>query len=227
MAVGNLNYGVVQVWLDIRSRALLYNTTGAYYECNLGQKPCRMRFFLARRNAALLTSPPQRPGTATGVWSVKLTYGPRWITYLLGVAGMSFLIWLVLWYLNNMQSTHQEGIRDPLGPMESQQTPLLSRKDDDLASWGSSYDGLSQDDEYNEDGLDLTAPQGRQVKDGEYNSNIRRLCAICFDAPRDCFFLPCGHHASCFECGTRIAEVAGTCPICRRPIKKVRKIYTV
>lgn len=89
--------------------------------------------------------------------------------------------------------------------MESQQTPLLSRKDDDLASWGSSYDGLSQDDEYNEDGLDLTAPQGKQVKDGEYNSNIRRLCAICFDAPRDCFFLPCGHYASCFECGTRYA----------------------
>lgn len=118
---------------------------------------------------------------------------------------MSFLIWLVFWYLNNMQSTHQEGTRDPVGPMESQQTPLLSRKDDDLTSWGSSYDGLSQDDEYNEDGLDLTAPQGKQVKDGEYNSNIRRLCAICFDAPRDCFFLPCGHYASCFECGTRYA----------------------
>ncbi|KAJ8550938.1 hypothetical protein K7X08_000308 [Anisodus acutangulus] len=227
VAVGNLNSGVVQVRLDIRSRVLLYNSTGAYYECNLGREQCSVRFFLARGNAALLTSPPQRPGTTTGVWGVKLSYGPRWITYLLGVGGMSFLIWLVFWYLNNMQSSHQEGISDPVQPIESQRTPLLSRKDDDLASWGSSYDGLSQDDEDNEDGLDLTAPQGRQVKDGEYNSNIRRLCTICFDAPRDCFFLPCGHHASCFECGTRIAEVAGTCPICRRPIKKVRKIYTV
>lgn len=227
MAVGNLNSGVVQVRLDIRSKVLLYNTTDAYYECNLRQKPCGMSFFLAGGNVALLTSPPQRPGIATGMWSVKLSYGPRWITYLLGVGGMSFLIWLVFRYLNNMQSTHLEGIRDPVGPMESEQTPLLSRKDDDIASWGSSYDGLSQDDEYNEGVLDLTAAQGRQVKDGEYNSNISRLCAICFDAPRDCFFLPCGHHASCFECGTRIAEVAGTCPICRRPIKKVRKIYTV
>ncbi|KAK6779728.1 hypothetical protein RDI58_021912 [Solanum bulbocastanum] len=227
MAVGNLNSGVVQVRLDIRSKVLLYNTTGAYYKCNLRQKPCGMSFFLAGRNVALLTSPPQRPGVATGMWSVKLSYGPRWITYLLGVGGASFLIWLVFRYLNNMQSTHQEGIRDPVGPMESQQTPLLSHKDDDIASRGSSYDGLSQDDEYNEDVLDLTTPQGRQVKDGDYNSNIRRLCAICFDAPRNCFFLPCGHHASCFECGTRIAEVAGTCPICRRPIKKVRKIYTV
>lgn len=117
---------------------------------------------------------------------------------------MSFLIWLVFRYLNNMQSNHQEGIRYPVGTMESQQTPLLSCKDDDLTSWGS-YDGLSQDDEYNEDGLGLTASQGRHVKDGEYNSNICRLCAICFDAPRDCFFLPCGHHASCFECGTRYA----------------------
>ncbi|KAM3216968.1 E3 ubiquitin-protein ligase APD1-like [Capsicum annuum] len=116
---------------------------------------------------------------------------------------MSFLIWLVLWYLNYIRSSHQEGIRDQVEQMESQQTPLLSHKDDDLASCGSSCDDLSQDDEYNEDALDLNAPQGRQVKDGEFNSNIRRLCAICFDAPRNCFFLPCGHHASCFECGTR------------------------
>lgn len=85
VAVGNLNFGVVQVRLDIRSRALLYNTTGAYYECNLRQKPCEMRLFLSRGDAALLTSPPQRPGIATGMWSVKLSYGPRWITYLLGV----------------------------------------------------------------------------------------------------------------------------------------------
>ncbi|XP_059305372.1 E3 ubiquitin-protein ligase APD2 isoform X2 [Lycium ferocissimum] len=208
VAVGNLNTGVVQVRLDIRSRALLYNTTGAYYECNLGREQCSMRFSLARGNSALLTSPSQRPDTATGMWSIKLSYGPRWITYLLGLGGMSFLIWLVFWYLNNMRSSHQEGISNPVRPMESQQTPLLSRKDDDLASRGSSYDGLSQDDEYNEDGLDLTAPQGRQVKDGEYNSNIRRLCTICFDAPRDCFFLPCGHHASCFECGTSDSTLA-------------------
>ncbi|XP_010326077.2 E3 ubiquitin-protein ligase APD2 isoform X3 [Solanum lycopersicum] len=85
VAVGNLNSGVVQVQLNIRSKVLLYNTTDAYYECNLRQKPCGISFFLDGGNVALLTSPPQRPGIAAGVWSVKLSYGPRWITYLLGV----------------------------------------------------------------------------------------------------------------------------------------------
>lgn len=30
------------------------------------------------------------------------------------------------------------------------------------------------------------------------------LCAICCDAPRDCFFLPCGHSATCYACGERL-----------------------
>ncbi|KFK22532.1 hypothetical protein AALP_AAs66306U000100 [Arabis alpina] len=49
--------------------------------------------------------------------------------------------------------------------------------------------------------------------------------AICFDAPRDCFFLPCGHCVSCYQCGTKIAEASGSCPICRRKLKKVKRIF--
>lgn len=107
----------------------------------------------------------------------------------------------------------------------SERTPLLSNKDDDLSSWGSSYDTVSQDDEELEpQAIGSLGP--RTTKDGEFR-NTRRLCAICFDAPRDCFFLPCGHCVACFACGTRIAEAAGACPICRRHMKKVRKIFTV
>ncbi|KAJ8642470.1 hypothetical protein MRB53_019164 [Persea americana] len=99
-------------------------------------------------------------------------------------------------------------------------------KDDDISSWGSSYDSVSHDEEDMEDRPGATSLEARSLKDVETNTP-RRLCAICYDAPRDSFFLPCGHCAACFTCGTRIAEDAGTCPICRRKMKKVRKIFTV
>lgn len=104
-------------------------------------------------------------------------------------------------FLNKFRCTREDGAEafEQAGP---ERAPLLSYKDDDLSSWGSSYDSLSNDEEDLEELLAAKSAEGKPLKDGEGN-NTRRLCGICFDAPRDCFFLPCGHCVSCFECGTR------------------------
>lgn len=115
---------------------------------------------------------------------------------------MTFLMLAAFHFLNYLQCRRQEANRIQFGETGSVRAPLLSNKDDDLSSWGSSYDSVSGDDEDPEDGQAAGSFEGKS-KDGEYNSNIRRLCAICFDAPRDCFFLPCGHCVACFTCGTR------------------------
>lgn len=85
----------------------------------------------------------------------------------------------------------------------AERTPLLLPKDDDdVSSWGSSYDSVSHDEE--EDRQEWQVLESSL--EGENNSssnNPRRLCVICYDSPRDCFFLPCGHCAACFTCGTR------------------------
>ncbi|KAA8517812.1 hypothetical protein F0562_015286 [Nyssa sinensis] len=227
VAVGNLKLEEVEVQLNIRVKAFLYNATEAYYTCSLAQGSCRLNVFFPNGNAALLTSPSPEQGSSSNEWYVKVSYGPQWVTYIVGIGGMTVLMLLAFHFLNNFQCTREEGTRYQFGEMRSERAPLLSRKDDDLSSWGSSYDSLSQEDEDPEDGLAVGSLEGKPPKDGEYNNNIRRLCAICFDAPRDSFFLPCGHCVACFACGTRIAELAGTCPICRRNIKKVRKIFTV
>lgn len=112
---------------------------------------------------------------------------------------------LVFWsfnLLNKLQSAHEGGAGHRSGGTEPQRAPLLSHKDDDLSSWGSSYDSLPQDEE----DLDFLPgdPIGEKLSgDGQTSNSTRRLCAICFDAPRDCFFLPCGHCVACFACGTR------------------------
>lgn len=69
--------------------------------------------------------------------------------------------------------------------------PLIPGKDDDNSSWCSSYSSI------------LTSTEELEGAHGDGQSSTRYLCAICFDAPRDCFFLSCGHCVACFQCGTR------------------------
>ncbi|KNA05990.1 hypothetical protein SOVF_185290 [Spinacia oleracea] len=57
-----------------------------------------------------------------------------------------------------------------------------------------------------------------------YDANI---CVICYDEQRNCFFVPCGHSATCFICAQRIFyEENRNCPVCRRFIGKIRKLFT-
>ncbi|PIN18383.1 putative E3 ubiquitin ligase [Handroanthus impetiginosus] len=51
-----------------------------------------------------------------------------------------------------------------------------------------------------------------------------KICVICYDDQRSCFFVPCGHCVTCNTCANRIiSEELKTCPICRTLIDKVRK----
>ena len=50
-------------------------------------------------------------------------------------------------------------------------------------------------------------------------------CVICFDAPKDLAFIPCGHKCVCPSCADHYDEENG-CPICRRPVVDVLRIYS-
>lgn len=80
-----------------------------------------------------------------------------------------------------------------------------------------------------------------------------KLCVICYDEQRNCFFVPCGHCATCYDCAQRysfddhvLCNICVTsknhshknifcrimegeskvCPICRRLIHKVRRLFS-
>ncbi|KAL7264295.1 hypothetical protein ACSBR1_002282 [Camellia fascicularis] len=227
IAVGNLNSEEVEVQLNFTIKGFLYNTTQAYYKCSLSHRLCSLKLFLLRANVAVLTSPATEQGVPYKEWFVKVSYGARWITYVLGSGIMTVIVLLAFRICNMLQITREDEIRFRVGEGGPERAPLLSHKDDDLLSQGSSYDSISHDEEEVDEWLIVPSIDGKASKEGESNSSPRRLCVTCFDAPRDCFFLPCGHCATCFACGTRVVEEAGTCPICRRTMKKVRKIFTV
>lgn len=55
-----------------------------------------------------------------------------------------------------------------------------------------------------------------------YDENI---CIVCYDNKRNCFFIPCGHCATCHSCAKRITEEENkNCPICRSVIRRVRRV---
>ncbi|XP_042959149.1 E3 ubiquitin-protein ligase APD2-like isoform X3 [Carya illinoinensis] len=197
IAVGNLHSEEVEVELKLTISAFLYNTTQAYYKCSLGSHFCSLKLVLLGVNVAVLTSPHLKEDADNG-WYVKLSYGPRWITYFVGS-----------------------------GELRPERAPLLLHIDDDISSWGSSCDSISQDGENSEDQPTVSGIEGEQITEKDNVNNPQHLCVICADTPKNCFFLPCGHCTACFTCGTRIAEEAGICPICQRKMKKVRKIFSV
>uniref|UniRef100_A0A0N5B0E2 Neuralized n=1 Tax=Syphacia muris TaxID=451379 RepID=A0A0N5B0E2_9BILA len=50
-------------------------------------------------------------------------------------------------------------------------------------------------------------------------------CKICMSAKVDCVIYTCGHMSMCFSCANEAWRVNGDCPICRKPITDVIKIY--
>ncbi|CAK8565932.1 unnamed protein product [Lathyrus sativus] len=222
VAIGNMNHQNVKVQLSFNVNALLYDTTNSYKRCSLDNNSCTIRTALSA-NIALLTTPGPREGvTNQECFDVNVSYEPRWMIYFIGTGVMAVIIICVLEFYQLIQTNNEENARFRFQQVEviSERAPLLSRKESDVTSLSSSYDSFSSDDE--------NFSEGKSILEGETSNNdLRCLCVICFDARRDCFFLPCGHFATCYACGIRIAAETCTCPICRRKMKKLRKIYIV
>ncbi|KAK9699137.1 hypothetical protein RND81_08G155500 [Saponaria officinalis] len=215
VAVGNLNLEDAEVKLHLSVRSSMYDTTNSFFKCDFTRGSCSLKIPFSGSTAAVLTTPGPREG-GDEVY-VRVTYEPRWLTYCICIGGMSLIMVWGFRLVKGLRGNDGDGVESTrVGP---DRAPLLSHKDDDISSLGSSYDSGSENDEpeeYLEDGPGAGAKKHKA-----------RQCVICFDASKDCFYIPCGHNASCFACGTRIVEEAGICPICRRKIKKVRKIYNV
>ena len=65
----------------------------------------------------------------------------------------------------------------------------------------------------------------RMLKDGEI-LEMEQKCKVCLDNLIDSVFLPCGHMMTCITCGFKLVSWLGiSCPICRKQIGGVAKIF--
>ncbi|KAK3138233.1 hypothetical protein QOZ80_5AG0366170 [Eleusine coracana subsp. coracana] len=209
IVVNNLNgHHDTMVQLNFRIRTLVYNTTGAEYRCSLNQHVCTYSLPFFGQNVAVLSS-DLKERLDSDEQRVNLSYEPRWIVYVVGSAILAIVLMLLYEIVSMLFDACSGGGRSS---SVEQRMPLVTNKEDDGASLGSSYDSVSNDGDGDE-----AEGSGEGGGDG---------CVICCDARRDCFFLPCGHSTTCYACGERIVEEHGSCPLCRRKLKKVRRIFS-
>ncbi|XP_010509207.1 PREDICTED: uncharacterized protein LOC104785650 [Camelina sativa] len=197
VTVANLKRKDVEVELTIDVRAVVFDTKQSSYNCTFGNGECifKLSAMSLVGSSIVVTS----PGLSQGVsiedeWNISISYEHRWVAYIIAT-GLVFCFILVA-----TQCCGGEG--DPTDD-DSPRKPLLADKDGNapFTNDDASLDG----------------------NDEEAGKESRCVCTICYDAPRDCFFLPCGHCVSCFRCGTKIKKAAGRCPICRRRMMKVKR----
>ncbi|XP_014674425.1 PREDICTED: probable 3-hydroxybutyryl-CoA dehydrogenase [Priapulus caudatus] len=50
-------------------------------------------------------------------------------------------------------------------------------------------------------------------------------CAICMDNPRNCVLRPCHHMCTCNDCGQLLLNRRDGCPICRKEIAEVIRVF--
>ncbi|CAH2058841.1 unnamed protein product [Thlaspi arvense] len=208
VAVANSKLKDIEVELDIAVRAVLYDSKDPFYKCTFSNGECTFDAMSLSGTSIVLTSPVPKQGAPVedGEWFIQLSYQPRWMAYVIITGFLCCFALLVIQLMNWLWLKLERALTDN----DSPRRPLLANKDDDGSSMGSSNESFVDD-------ADLEDLSGNGVED----------CIMCFEARRDCFFLPCGHCVTCYECGTMIEDVTGVCPMCRKKIKKVKRIYTV
>lgn len=203
--------------MNVNVTSKMYDTTKASSVCSTTDGSCRLNLRFPNTQYVVLTTPNN--GDLAG-WYIELSFVSRIVTYVAILGCIVIIIFLILKYLGACNSendgeevttTSSHTLTVPERGEQSETDPLMPKKptrftygtgEEDLEV-GSSSDGSSD-----------------ELYDG-------KICVICYDEPRNCFFVPCGHCATCHDCALRILEgESRVCPICRRMIHKVRRLYT-
>eukprot|EP01018_Ginkgo_biloba_P014782 Gb_23472 [translate_table: standard] len=208
-AVGNFNQRRVELVMRMNFSSKMYDTETANYKCSLDNGLCGVKMFFPGSTYALLTTATNTTDSMT-VWYVELSYGARVVTYIIILGVIILLVYFILKYLGHMDHSPPP---PPQEVVQSERSPLLHSKES--TSESSTYGTIKQD---SESGL-LSSTE--DLYDG-------KICVICYDELRNCFFIPCGHCATCYTCGQRIENGENkSCPICRQGIYRARRMFNV
>ncbi|KAG8384312.1 hypothetical protein BUALT_Bualt04G0105200 [Buddleja alternifolia] len=143
---------------------------------------------------------------------LSLDYALRLVLYAAIIAIFLMIITLIVKLMWNIEDDGDSGD----GERATENSSLLSSSKEEVVF--STY-GTSEEDLEACKGSSTSSSSEDDLYDGQ-------ICVICYDDQRNCFFIPCGHCVTCYTCAKRIiSEEMKTCPICRTPINKVRKLH--
>ncbi|CAL5418076.1 unnamed protein product [Camellia sinensis] len=198
IGIVNTNPRSVIMKMNLNVSSKMYDTTKSESMCSTINGSCQLNLVFPNTQFVTVTTPNNGD---LGEWHVELSFVARVVTYIAILGFVVTVIFLILKYLGVCDGeTHEvAGVREvteavPLMPEKPFRLPYGTGDEEDPDSGSSS----SSEDLY----------------DG-------KICVICYEEPRNCFFVPCGHCATCYNCAQRIMDGdSKVCPICRRLIHK-------
>ncbi|XP_077214884.1 E3 ubiquitin-protein ligase APD2-like [Tasmannia lanceolata] len=207
IGVVNLNPQSITAKMRVGVSSKIYDTTKSKTSCSTTNGFCRLKLLFPNTHYVVLTTPNNGGIEA---WYVELSYVARLVTYIAILGLVVIIVFLILKYLGACERERAvEEETETRTTTLTETDPLLPEKE------VTTIYGTSEEDP--ESGLCGTS---EELYDG-------KICAICYDERRNCFFIPCGHCATCYTCAQRIVDgESKTCPICRRVIHRVRRMFS-
>eukprot|EP00250_Pteridium_aquilinum_P012285 c20624_g1_i1 orf=143-1474(-) len=227
-ALGNTQLEGVEVNLKLNLHSKIHNNDNYKSQCHLTSSNCAVLLDYLGSDTLLLTTPQTNEGVGRAnalfsvrsvqqdddddSWSVSVAFEQRWFTYLIFWGAMA-VVMLILLTLCRPSLSDADAPQDTTHAVSETATPLLiSQEESDKVLKAAQSEACS---------IILSDDALEGTEDSE-----QHLCIICFDQQRNCFFDPCGHCATCYGCSMKIAkEKKAVCPLCRQPIRLVRKIF--
>ncbi|KAK2660188.1 hypothetical protein Ddye_006721 [Dipteronia dyeriana] len=203
----NMNPRSIILTMNVNVTSKIYDLTKAKNMCSTSKGSCRLKLMFPNTQYVILTTPNN--GDMDG-WYIELSFMARVITYISVLGFIVIVIFLALKYLGACDG-ESTTIIDPPQPREASETdPIIPDKAVRLK-----YGTNEEDDD------------GSGSSCSSEDLYDAKLCVICYDDQRNCFFVPCGHCATCYDCAKRIMDgESKMCPICRRLVHKVRRLFT-
>ncbi|KAG6674541.1 hypothetical protein I3843_15G043400 [Carya illinoinensis] len=208
LGIINTNPRSIIMTMTLNVSAKIYDTSKAKSMCSTTSGSCRLNLLFPNTHYVILTTPNN--GDLGGSY-IELSFVARMLTYITILGFLVIIVLLILKYLGACGGENNT-ITDVAVPEEREATetdPIMPVKPLPY-KYGTGEEG--------EDSEALSSSSEEL-----YDS---KLCAICYDEQRNCFFVPCGHCATCYDCAQRIMEGENrVCPICRRLIHKLRRLF--
>ncbi|XP_058080697.1 E3 ubiquitin-protein ligase APD2-like [Magnolia sinica] len=207
IGAANLNPQTVVVTMMVEVSSKIYDTTKAKRVCSTKNGFCRITLPFPNTQYVVLATPDDADAAA---WYVELSFVARLATYVAILGFVVVIISLVLKYLGacDVDERIEEEATNEI-ETGNETDPLIPKKE-----FTCLYGAIEEDEESS------LSSSSKDLYDG-------KICVICYDEGRNCFFVPCGHCATCYTCAQRIVEGENkACPICRRLIHKVRRLLS-
>ncbi|KAK2452610.1 RING/U-box superfamily protein [Trifolium repens] len=203
IGVLNMNARNIILTMNVNVSAKIYDTTKATNMCSTGKGLCKLGVFFPITYYVILTKP--KNGNDDEAWYVEISFIARIFSYIMLLGIFMIVIFIILKCLgagdnHNLDEDQEVTETQPLmqpNPITYGTNKFHEKEEESDASSSSS------EELYNE-----------------------KLCIICYDEQRNCFFVPCGHCATCYDCAQRIMDgESKVCPVCRRLLHKVRRLF--